>query len=231
MAGSRSSQKVANSLVAMSSAAVLAVYAAGYVRTRPAADRLAKQAVERSLAREAPARLVVEPVAGPVAEVPTPRAMPHPKAKPVIAAIPKVETTPVQQEEMATPKVETVAPVIVPPPAPIVAPVVEQAAVVPAAPVSANPAAPAVKVWRDGKFVGWGGSRHGDIQATVVIEGGRIVSAQITDCQTRYPCDVIEKLPGQVVSRQSPNVQRISGATESADAFYSAVYFALQQAQ
>jgi len=65
----------------------------------------------------------------------------------------------------------------------------------------------------------------------VVIEAGRIVSAEISNCQTRYPCDVIEKLPPQVITRQSPNVQRVSGATESADAFYSAVYFALKQAQ
>lgn len=79
--------------------------------------------------------------------------------------------------------------------------------------------------------MGWGGSRHGDIQATIVIEGGRIVSAAISDCETRYPCDVIERLPPQVLMRQSPNVDRVGGATESADAFYSAVYFALQQAQ
>ncbi len=229
MAGSRSSQKVANSLVAMSSAAVLAVYSAGYVRTRPAADRLAKQAMERSLARETPvARLVTVPVGATVAETmpPSPvKAMPHPAAKAVIVAAPKTAVVPVTSEESATPVVETPAPVVVAPPAPVVAvaPVVEQPAVVPAAPV--------LKVWKDGKYVGWGGSRHGDIQATVVIESGRIISAQITDCQTRYPCDVIEKLPGQVVSRQSPNVQRVSGATESADAFYSAVYFALQQAQ
>lgn len=227
MAGSGSSQKVANSLVAMSSAAVLAVYAAGYVRTRPAADRLAKQAVERSLAREArPAEQVVERVGAPK---PQPaKATPRPEAKPVLAAIRKVETAQVPRQEAAMPVVETPALVVTPPSAPAVsvAPAVEQPAVVPA-----TPAAPIQKVWRDGKYVGWGGSRHGDIQATVVIEGGRIVSAQITECQTRYPCDVIEKLPGQVVSRQSPNVQRISGATESADAFYSAVYFALQQAQ
>src|SRR5437016_4841138 len=40
-------KKVANSLVAVSSAAVLAVYAAGYVRTRAAADRFALQSADR----------------------------------------------------------------------------------------------------------------------------------------------------------------------------------------
>jgi uncharacterized protein with FMN-binding domain len=103
----------------------------------------------------------------------------------------------------------------------------EQPANVPAA--APVPSAPSP--WKDGKYVGWGGSRHGDIQATVVIEGGRIVSVEISDCQTRYPCDVIERLPPQVIKRQSPNVDRVGGATESADAFYSAVFFALKQAQ
>ncbi len=42
-----SSQKMANSLVALSSAAVLTVYAAGYLRTRPAAERFAVEAARR----------------------------------------------------------------------------------------------------------------------------------------------------------------------------------------
>src|SRR4051812_48307000 len=42
-----SSNKVTNTLVAVSSAAVLAVYSAGYVRTRSAADRFEVRAAER----------------------------------------------------------------------------------------------------------------------------------------------------------------------------------------
>ena len=41
---------------------------------------------------------------------------------------------------------------------------------------------------RTAPYSGWGTSRHGDIQATVVIEGGRIASAVITQCLTRYSC-------------------------------------------
>src|SRR6476661_5036446 len=40
-------KKAANSLVALSSAAVLAVYTAGYLRTKSAADRFAVQAAAR----------------------------------------------------------------------------------------------------------------------------------------------------------------------------------------
>src|SRR5580698_7391175 len=43
----RNSNKIANGLVAMSSGAVLAVYAAGYVRTQSAADLLQGQSTER----------------------------------------------------------------------------------------------------------------------------------------------------------------------------------------
>src|SRR5882762_1728521 len=45
--GRGSSQKAANSLVALSSAAVLTVYAAGYLRTRPAAERFAVEEARR----------------------------------------------------------------------------------------------------------------------------------------------------------------------------------------
>jgi uncharacterized protein with FMN-binding domain len=84
---------------------------------------------------------------------------------------------------------------------------------------------------KDGTFLGWGSSRHGDIQASVEIQNGRIVSAQIAQCLTRYSCDVIDKLPPEVVARQSADVDYVSGATESADAFYDAIADALAKAK
>jgi uncharacterized protein with FMN-binding domain len=103
------------------------------------------------------------------------------------------------------------------------------------APAAANPAGtaptlPAAPVWKDGKYTAWGTCRHGDIQATVVIEAGRILSAEITDCQTRYSCDVIEGLPAKTVSRQKAKFDHVGGATESAYAYFGAVYWALDQA-
>ena len=50
------------------------------------------------------------------------------------------------------------------------------------------------------------------------IAGGRIASAVISQCRTRYSCNVIDQLPPQVVQRQSPEVDYVSGATQSADA-------------
>lgn len=111
------------------------------------------------------------------------------------------------------------------------------ATVVPAtAAPTAGPATPAPTAalpasgYRDGTFVGSGSSRHGGIEAAVVIDGGRITSVQITQCHTRYSCSWIEPLLGQVIARQSAKVDRVSGATDSSKAFRDAVTMALQEA-
>ena len=64
-----------------------------------------------------------------------------------------------------------------------------------------------------------------------MVEGGRIVSADISQCRTRYPCNVVDRLPGQILSRQRPAVDVVSGATESAYAFEDAVSEALSKAK
>ena len=66
--------------------------------------------------------------------------------------------------------------------------------------------------------------------ATVVIRDGRIVEAGIASCETRYPCDVIGDIIAQPVARQSPEVDRVSRATESADAYYYGLVEALKEA-
>ena len=143
------------------------------------------------------------------------------------------ETPPVPAAPVETPVAASVpAPQAAQPP--VAAPVVIAAAA-PSAPSSAAPPAPATNTaavkWNDGRYLGWGTSRHGDIQAAVVIEGGRIASATIADCRTRYSCSVIDKLPPEVAQRQSPEVDYVSGATQSTNAFYYAVVEALAQAR
>ena len=96
-------------------------------------------------------------------------------------------------------------------------------------PAGTTPAAP--KVWKDGRYTGWGFSPHGNIEVTVTIEGGRIASAVISQCRTRYSCAVIDTLLPEVAGRQSPDVDYVSGAKKSADAFYEAVVAALDKAK
>jgi uncharacterized protein with FMN-binding domain len=95
----------------------------------------------------------------------------------------------------------------------------------------AAPAPPPQPQYKDGAYSGWGRSRHGDIEATVYIEGGRIAAAMISKCRTRYSCTWVEHLPAQVVARQSAEVDYVSRATESANAFYYAVVEALSKAK
>lgn len=94
-----------------------------------------------------------------------------------------------------------------------------------------TPTAAPAQLHKDGTYTGWGFSRHGNIEAKVVIEHGRIASATISQCRTRYSCGVIDTLPPQVARRQSPDVDYVSGATQSADAFYQAVVAALNKAR
>jgi uncharacterized protein with FMN-binding domain len=94
-----------------------------------------------------------------------------------------------------------------------------------------EPAAPDEVRYRDGLYTGMGRSRHGNIEATVEILEGRIVSATISSCRTRYPCSQIEEVVPQVAERQHAYVDNVSGATVSVTAFYRAVVQALKQAE
>ncbi|HEY8766686.1 MAG TPA: FMN-binding protein [Dehalococcoidia bacterium] len=84
--------------------------------------------------------------------------------------------------------------------------------------------------YRDGTFVATGTSRHGDIQATVVIQNGKIISANVSACGTRYPCSDVNALVREVASRQSAPVDHVSGATDSSRAYTGAIQNALAKA-
>ncbi len=236
MAESGSNKKVPHSLVALSSAAVLAVYAAGYLRTKSAADRFALQAVERRPlvpAPPLPAR-AADPIVQVQPAVPNARTAepslalqpaadpPHPASTAAngttAPAEPSLTTLDVQNSPAVPLTAETSAPL---------SPVTAGAS----QPVNPSAGQKAAEQYKDGTYLGWGMSRHGDIQAAVVIEGGRIASARIAQCLTRYSCDVIADLPPQVALRQNPDVDSVSGATQSADAFYFAVVEALSKAK
>ena len=240
MAQAPSSKKVANSLVAVGAAAVMAVYAAGYSKTRSAADRLDAQSAGR---RPAAPESIPAPseAAAPANTAAIPDALPAPipehSRQPSQAA--SVSAAPAATEAaVATPAPPSIPVETVPAAAPVtIASALPPAAtVVPPAPAPAPEPAPAPAAepapkWKDGTYTGWGSCRHGDIQAQVVIEGGRIQVATIAQCLTRYSCSVIGRLPPEVAQRQSASVDYVSGATQSADAFYYAVLDALSKAK
>lgn len=162
-------------LVGLSSAAILSVYAAGFVRTSAGDSVAANAAIAEALATTAPTST---------------------------ATATRSETTPATA---ATPTL---------PPA-----------------TATTSTGTTAAGYRDGSYTGTGSSRHGSIGVTVVVSGGRIVSAEITSCQTKYPCSKVSSLPAQVITRQSASVNSISGATDSSRAYASAVAAALAKAQ
>src|ERR1700730_6037611 len=214
-------QKISNSLVTLSSAAVLAVYIAGYYRTGSAANGFAAQAARRRTAAPIVASGVAPKTATPGVEA-TPAVRPPP-APPLRKVSPRASSAPVPNAA-ATPAASEDSPAT-PSASPAAATSNDQEAV-PAAPIAAAPQGR----YKDGTYLRWGTSRHGDIQASVVIQAGKIVSAEIAQCLTRYSCSWIAALPGQVISRQSPNVDYVSGATQSCNAFSDAVAQALSRA-
>jgi uncharacterized protein with FMN-binding domain len=241
-----SNRKVANGVVALSSAAVLAVYGAGYERTRAAADRFAAHGSERrARGPAAPAGPAMAPVAAPrvPADVkPAPVLTPAPAAGAVAVDDASASAAPVARTARAEIAPPTTPPKMAPrQEAPAAAgtasdtPVAETALPTPEpAPAPAAPAAPAAAdklAYRDGTYLGWGSCRHGDIQASVVIENGRIASATVAQCLTRYSCAWINPLPPQIVKQQGTTFDYVSGATESSDAFQDAVADALSHAQ
>lgn len=214
-------RKIPNSLVTLSSAAILAVYAAGYHRTRSAADDFEARAARRKTAAPVAATAMVAAPKGTTPKVEalatvTPPVTPrlkknHPRTSTAIPAMP----SPPIEDSRTTPPI---------PPAPSATnePLSE--------PVAPSPAVAPQLRYKDGNYLGWGTCRHGDIQASVVIENGKIVSTAIAQCLTRYSCSWIADLPGQVVNRQNSKVDYVSGATQSSDAFSDAVADALSKA-
>jgi uncharacterized protein with FMN-binding domain len=84
--------------------------------------------------------------------------------------------------------------------------------------------------YRDGTYTGSGDSRRGGFSVAVTIHGGRIADVKITDAWTQYSPSRVAALPAQVIARQAAQVDRVTGATYSVQAFQQAVQQALAQA-
>lgn len=224
-----------SSLLTIGSAAVIAVFAAGYIRTRSAAEAFAGQTTDHRPAQVSLA--VFEPR--------TPGEVTDSIAVAVITAAatsPPKRTGTTKRPSRGVPPAKRVATVKRRPPTPVVAtnpepttptraPVAPEPTATAPAPEPAPPAQPPRGQFRDGVYRGYGTSRHGDIEAEVEVSGGRISTTRISQCLTRYSCSWISQLPGEVVARQTARVDYVSGATQSSDAFIQAVTDALSKAQ
>ena len=219
-------QRISKSLVTLSSTAIVAIYAAGYHRTSLAAHKFDSQGeqqrtvAEVALVQPATQENPSTPAAAPGVSVPSaPSAKKKNVGKP--AATKRSASASPESNESSAPS-----------PASTSGTGASSAA-------KTDAAATAQTRYKDGLFLGWGSCRHGDIEASVQIQDGKIVTAAITQCLTRYSCSwisprvpnpVLPDLPREVVERQSPKIDYVSGATESSYAFADAITAALSKA-
>jgi uncharacterized protein with FMN-binding domain len=218
-------QRISNGLITLSSAAIVAIYAAGYHRTSPAAHRFDSQIPQQRtsativIATPPPAASASAAVAPPVSS----------SAAPAIKKNTKKPSTPSRKAAPGSAS-DSAGSSSAPSPASSTNPPIE---------AGAKPAVAAKNVYKDGVYLGWGSCRHGDIEASVTIQEGKIALVAISQCLTRYSCGwIAPKIPGaglpdlpsQVVERQGPKVDYVSGATESSYAFADAVVAALSKA-
>ena len=203
--------RVNRNLVALATAGVVAVYAAGYLRTESAAESFEEAGAGRRAGDATPA------ARPPSVASPEGSGSADPGSPPQSG---RAGSGGSGQSSVASPPLTSNSAGATPP-----------ATSVPNAGAAGEPAAAGAARFKDGLYTGWGRSLHGNIEATVEIREGRILSAKISTCKTRWPCARIAYLVPQVAERQSQEVDVITGATHSSDAFYYAVAAALSKAR
>ena len=82
----------------------------------------------------------------------------------------------------------------------------------------------------DGVYSGTGSGPYGDVSVSISVTDRRIADVQITGVTTFFSADWIARLPAEVIRRQGPSIDVVSGATGSTAAFDAAVADALKRA-
>lgn len=85
--------------------------------------------------------------------------------------------------------------------------------------------------FKDGTYTGMGMNRRGSIEVQVTIQNDQITDVEISNFAMHYSERDVVGLPDEVLQNQSAEVQNVSGATYSTEAFQDAVQEALNQAQ
>ena len=213
-------------LVALSTAAIATVFSVGYVHTQPAAARLAvADSVPTSTSTLPGDTALRSTVQTTTSETASTSAL-----FTLSPAYPDATLPPVSPGQIAeggrrnerTGRGDGTSNRSLPAPTAIPAPVITNNIAATATASSAQ--------YRDGSYTGIGENRHGDVEVTVTIAGGRIAGAPISQCGMQYPCSRIAMLPGQVLARQNTDVDLVSGATMSSTAYQEAVMQALAKA-
>ena len=189
-------------LVALSASAITAIYVAGYIRTQAADASIGADATTSPNPSSALA-------SAPPTAVPTPTVQPAPSGRGQGAGSSSFGSPP-SSSRVGSP-----------------APTSPPAATAPQPAASSAVTSPK---YVDGTYTGQGTSRRGDVWVSVTVQSGRITAVDITRSTLQYPLRDIANLPNQVVERQSAQVDTVSRATYSSQAFRVAVSQALSKA-
>lgn len=86
--------------------------------------------------------------------------------------------------------------------------------------------------WNNGEYEGTAEGMHGEMEVKVTIDEGKISKIDIvSQSETEGVSDVaVERVPEDIVKKQSTDVDTVSGATESSKAIIAAVDNALDKA-
>ncbi|MGO4496217.1 FMN-binding protein [Paenibacillus sp. 2RAB27] len=85
--------------------------------------------------------------------------------------------------------------------------------------------------YKNGTFDGSGSNRRGSIGVKVSITNDKITDVEISHFAMHYSKNDVVGLPQEVIQKQSAQVQNVSGATYSTQAFQDAIEDALMQAR
>ena len=86
--------------------------------------------------------------------------------------------------------------------------------------------------WKDGSYTETAKGKRGDFEVTVVISGGKINNINVGNNQetTDKGGNAIDKISSEVISAQTWDVDAVTGATITSEAFKDAIARCLEQA-
>jgi uncharacterized protein with FMN-binding domain len=87
------------------------------------------------------------------------------------------------------------------------------------------------QLYKNGTFTGSGMNRRGSMEVAVTLKNDKITDVQISNWGMHYSESDVVGLPDEVLQKQNAQVNNVSGATYSTQAFEDAVQAALSQAQ
>jgi uncharacterized protein with FMN-binding domain len=206
--------------VALCSTAIGAIYAAGYFATETQATIQQPQQLAQANVQADSSQSQQQ------AQVNTPTGSSQPEQQAQVNT-PTTSSQPQQLAQVSTPTASSQPQQKTPVSTPTASSQPQQKAPVSTPTVSSQPKS----LYKDGIYKGTGSNRRGSIQVAVTIKSDKITDVEISHFAMHYSERDVVGLPSEVLQKQSAQVQNVSGATYSTQAFEDAVQEALSQAR